>query len=588
MSRSQVMDLREKQAVKDELFTPVWGVTLHDGLLKDAFEHNIEYLKSLSVDSILYWFRTRGGEPAPGEPYRGHFEDNIKGQTAGLFLMGAANSLRWQKDEELREKVDTIVSWIDRCREPDGYLMAVPKREFGTREYPHYVRSWLTYGLLAAGLIGNDRAYPMLRSWQEWFNRCDDLPIIRYLLLAFQGIIASTNAYFSPIGTARDLEVAVAYYQEDWRLGQFIMRYEWAVHERIVHGHNNFPHGYELTAIEGYLDLYRATGKAYYLNAVEGAYALYQDQWQHLGGGIVMIENEEMFPGCYWLSPERKYNELCCSVFWVYLNQRLHRLFPLEERYVAEIEKSIYNVAVANQVGGAGIRYHAKLDRHKVQEAYGQVHCCEGQGTRLFGALPEFLYSLAADGLFVDLYAASEMTWRHQGNDVTLVTETDMPFDGKVKLTLAMAATTAFTLRLRIPSWVSAPVAIEINGESAHTGEPGSYLVVERTWRDGDTIAFELPMALRAHKYQGAEQVEGHERYGYEIGPVLLALVGELNYNDGMNTRLPHAPERPDAWLAAAEGPLRYQVSDMPGYTLVPYFGVGDEAFTCYPVFESR
>src|SRR5690606_30971961 len=100
--------------------------------------------------------------------YRGHFEDNIKGQTAGLFLMGAGHALRWQEDKQLRRRLDTIVAEIGDCAEADGYLMAVPKTEFGTLEYPHYVRIWLTYGLTAAALAGHPDAFGLLRRWQNW------------------------------------------------------------------------------------------------------------------------------------------------------------------------------------------------------------------------------------------------------------------------------------------------------------------------------------------------------------------------------------------------------------------------------------
>ena len=77
---------------------PENGIRLTSGVMQQAYRTNIVYLKGLSQDSILYWFRLKAGHDAPGEPYRGHFEDNIKGQTAGLFLMGAGNSLRWQED----------------------------------------------------------------------------------------------------------------------------------------------------------------------------------------------------------------------------------------------------------------------------------------------------------------------------------------------------------------------------------------------------------------------------------------------------------------------------------------------------------
>ena len=79
---------------------PITGVRLTGGSFKRVYENNITYLKSLFCDES---FTSTGSGirpdcPNPGVPYRGHFEDNIKGQTAGLYLMGAANSLRWQEE----------------------------------------------------------------------------------------------------------------------------------------------------------------------------------------------------------------------------------------------------------------------------------------------------------------------------------------------------------------------------------------------------------------------------------------------------------------------------------------------------------
>ena len=67
---------------------------------------------------------------------------------------------------------------------------------------------------------------------------------------------------------------------------------------------------------------------------------MFQDKWQHVGGGITAIENTDIAPGCNWLDPVHKYNELCCTAHWIYLNQRFHRLDPENETYTAEIEKS--------------------------------------------------------------------------------------------------------------------------------------------------------------------------------------------------------------------------------------------------------
>ena len=46
--------------------------------------------------------------------------------------------------------------------------------------------------------------------------------------------------------------------------------------------------------------------------------------------------------------------------------------------------------------------------------------CCEGQGTRLLGSLPEYIYSLSSDGVYVNLFEASTLRWPHSGGEMTL------------------------------------------------------------------------------------------------------------------------------------------------------------------------
>lgn len=588
--KEQIVNNNTKNAIPDHIFSPLYGVKLIDGLLSDVFHNNIRYLQKLDMDAMLYWFRKRAGKDAPGEPYRSHFEDNIRGQTAGMVLMGAGNALRWEKDAELEQIVDTIVAEIKACSEPDGYLMAVPKEQFGTLEYPHYVRIWLTYGLYAAALGGNADALDMLRRWQDWFNQCDDLPIIKYLSLAFQGVVCSPFVYNTPIGKKEDIDVTIRYYEEDWRLGQFIMRERGAIQTRKQPGVEPHPHGTELEAFEGYLDLYRATGKHYYLRAVQNAYDMYKSDWQHVGGGIVMCEYLDAYPGCNWLSPPRPYNELCCTSFWILLNQRLHRLFPQEEKYVNEIEISLYNIAIANQDGDKGIRYFAWIDKHK-QES-GMVHCCCGVGTRLYGLLPEFLYSVGSDELYVDIYSASTFDWERKNGVVHVETHANMPYDGKVELSISSQTEQSFTLNLRIPSWAEGPVLVTVDGVAAHTGTPGSYLAIDGNWKGSQTIAFELVFGWQQTRYEGAEQIYeerfdppvSYKRYALTYGPLLMAVAGKLDAYE--HIILDNDPLSFRSWLVPAKEPLHFNIQGSEEHKLVPYFEIGTgEPFSCYPLF---
>jgi hypothetical protein len=50
-------------------------------------------------------------------------------------------------------------------------------------------------------------------------------------------------------------------------------------------------------------------------------------------------------------------------------------MHPDEERYATEIEKSIYNVAMANQQGSYGLRYHTILVGNK-EDGTCKNTCC--------------------------------------------------------------------------------------------------------------------------------------------------------------------------------------------------------------------
>jgi hypothetical protein len=75
-------------------------------------------------------------------------------------------------------------------------------------------------------------------------------------------------------------------------------------------------------------------------------------------------------------------------------------LFPDNEVYVSEIEKSIYNAGIGNQLGSSMVSYWTVLEGKKQAPVCPPERtCCEGQGTRLHGSLPEYLYSLSPRGI---------------------------------------------------------------------------------------------------------------------------------------------------------------------------------------------
>ncbi len=563
--------------------TPTGSVELGDGLFRKTMENNISYLmSSFTLDELVRNFYVKAGKPVkPLESRLNNFWFvDLPGQEAGRFLMGAGNTLRWIENAELRKRMNQIVDVIDDCKEPDGYIMAYPKSKIFSGEYGAYTRSWVTHGLIEAGYAGNNKAFPLLRGFYDWFNTSCYLPeMLRRAGQGSQGIIPSTRMYFTPVGKPKDIEIVQRYFQENYWMEQMANRDVKAI---WLYPYDR-PHNYLITAIEPYLDLYRATGAKKYLDAASGGWDLYHENWEHIGGSIAICEGTDLYPPkSYYL--HRSTGELCGSVFWAFLNQRFHLLSPEQEIYVTEIEKSIYNVLIANQVGTTGIRYHAVLADHKDlnnRQPFSMSTCCEGQGTRMIGALPEFIYSVADDGIYVDLFAPSDIKFTTNDGTMSVKMITQFPYDKSVKLLVNTETPVSSKIRIRVPSWASHEMPVMVNGKKLLTGKPGTYVTLSRQWKNGDNISFVLPMDFKFTKYTGEEQDPKHDRYALEYGPLLMAY---LDKGQNENMTLPVNPEKLIKILMPVEGkPLHFTLKGYKDLMYMPYFEVQDEPFTCFP-----
>jgi DUF1680 family protein len=592
-----VTDSQSWKQVSYRAEVPRRGVELGDGLLREAMQNNIDYLlTSFSVDEMLRPFRERAGKPvSPGLRPPIHFWDtDLPGSSAGRFLMGAANTLRWQPHDELHRRMNAIVDGIAACRQPDGYIMAYPEDSIMHSERAGYTRAWVTHGLLEAGYTGHPRAFELLRGYYDWFDRCQYLPkLLRGTAQGVQGMVANTRMYLSPVGKPEDIEAVQRFFQENYWIDGLGRRDETMVWQYPY----DRPHNYLLTDVEAYFDLYRATGDPRYEDAVRGAWQLYRDNWEHVGGSIAITEFGEFPPKSYRLKAQFEFcetGELCGSSFWTFLNQRFHLLDPEDEAYVAEIEKSIYNVGLANQLDGKGLFYHARLVGKKGDRVVGYCanSCCEGQGTRLLGSIPEHLFSVVSTGshpgLYVNMFAPSTIRWSQHDDradqELKLAMRTTFPYDSGVELGVELSSPRRSVIRLRTPSWAIAEMPVHINGRVAATGKPGSYVTLDRTWKSGDTVSFSLPAGFRLTRYTGMDQVEGQERYALEYGPILLAIVG--TEDPRLSTSGTTAQSFTNQLKAVPGQPLHFAIEGDSEHRYMPYYAIKEEIFTCFPVIE--
>jgi DUF1680 family protein len=277
-------------------------------------------------------------------------------------------------------------------------------------------------------------------------------------------------------------------------------------------------------------------------------------------------------------------------VFWAYLNQQFWLLNPDEEKFANEIEKSIYNALAANQCENGDILYHAHLVAPKYSANNDMRNtCCEGQGTRMLGALPEFIYKTADDGIYIDMFNESTIVWEQEGKQWKLEQHTGFPYQPDVKLKIAPSGKSAKSkIRIRVPGWVTKSMDIFVNGKKQAIGVPGTYITLDCQWKNKDEIRFTLPMEFRLTKYAGIEDgFKNSEACALEYGPLLMAVVGDSIKKGKISISLSKT-ELIDKLKPVAGSPLHFTIEDGTGRKLeyIPYYEVKGallNTFTCYP-----
>lgn len=151
--------------------------------------------------------------------------------------------------------------------------------------------------------------------------------------------------------------------------------------------------------------------------------------------------------------------------------------------------------------------------------------CCQHNVSHGWPYYAEELWLATADrGICASLYCASEVTAKvGAGATVRISEATDYPFSDTVLFTFSTPAPAKFPLYLRIPRWCTQAKA-EVNGQAVRAAaRPRQFLVLERTWRDGDQVRLSLPMHLTVRRWP-----KNHDAASVDYGPLTFSLnIGE-------------------------------------------------------------
>jgi hypothetical protein len=143
--------------------------------------------------------------------------------------------------------------------------------------------------------------------------------------------------------------------------------------------------------------------------------------------------------------------------------------------------------------------------------------CCVGTGMESHAKHGEAIFWEGDNCLFVNLYIPADASW--EGRRAKLSLDTRYPFEAESRLTLTQLEVAGrFVIALRVPRWANHGVKVKVNGAPVTPTMANGYAVVERRWKQGDTVAITIPQGLRTESTAGDPDTIAILR-----GPMVLA-----------------------------------------------------------------
>ncbi len=254
----------------------------------------------------------------------------------------------------------------------------------------------------------------------------------------------------------------------------------------------------------------------------------------HHGGSRNVDFVHEAFIDNYMMPNSTAYNETCANLCNAMFNYRMLGING-ESKHADIMELVLLNSGLSG-ISDDGTHYfytnplrrthHHEMDTTDsvTREPYLNCFCCPPNLVRTIAKSSAWAYSLAENGLAVNLYGSNILdTNLLDGSALKLKQETNYPWEGAVGITIEECKQAPFEILVRIPGW-AAGTTVKVNGKAVKTDiETGKYARLKRKWKKGDVITIDMPME--------AKLVEGHplieevrNQAAIQRGPVVYCL----------------------------------------------------------------
>jgi len=502
---------------------PLQDVRLLEGSFKHAMELDRQYLLSLDADRLLHVFRISAGLPSAAKPYGGWMapDHNSRGEFVGLYLSACAEMYAGTGDERVKEKANAVVAGLAACQERlgTGFPHTHPDTFTGRGEAP--LPFWYQVHKVMAGLLDmhvycdNPQALKVARRLGDWARAgadgLTDDRMQKMLEAEHGGINEALANLYGLTGDKKYLQLSRRF-NHGAVIGPASKR-----ENRLTGLHANT----QIPKLVGAARQYELTGEDGLKTASTFFWDTVVKERSYVIGGHSLGEH---------FTPKERLSqalgpttcETCNTYNLLKLTRHLFFWDPRAE-YADYYERALYNHILASQDPDTGMMcYFVPLGggpqcrkAHCTPED--SFWCCTGTGIENHAKYGDSIYFRQGEtGLFVNLFIASELNWRARG--LGLRQETKYPQEGGTRLVWACEKPLELSLNVRHPCWAVSGFEIRVNGaRQQDTSRPGSYAVLTRTWKSGDTVEVSMPFSLRTEGFR-----DNPRRLAFLHGPLVL------------------------------------------------------------------
>lgn len=515
-------------------------VRLRPSRWKEQVDAARAFYLAVPDDDILHGYRRAAGLPAPGTPLGGWCGRNSS-TVFGQWLSGMARLARATGDGALRDKAATLVTGWARTIKPNG--------DAGMGHYPF---DKMVCGLVDLHLYaGVEAAIPLLERITAFASKtldrsnhlADPSHDTAYYGVPQEWYTLSENLFRAYRATGSP---AFRTFGEVWLYHQWWNKFAKTAAPPDAHGVHAYSH---VNTFSSAAMAYDVLGDSSYLDIVRNGYDYLQATQLYATGGYGPNERFMAPDGSLGRALETRSDttEVVCGSWAGFKMSRHLMRFTGEARYGDWIERLFYNgVGAALPLHGRGRNYYYGDYRvgggMKVYN-WDTFTCCSGTYIQNMADYYNLAYYHDANGVYVNLYVPSEVTWTEPGGtSVTIEQDTRYPEAESALLTVRPAKPVRFGLRLRVPAWTRG-ITVKVNGAAVDVeAKPGTWAAVDRVWTAGDRVEVTIPLTLRME----AVDRQHPDRVAVMRGPVVLILEGA--YHAG-RFRLPETDAELATWL---------------------------------------